>query len=77
MEKNTNIHVKKNVKFYQTFVCSDSSTKALAEYNTNYEIFTPNEVKEIPYEQHTYIIHNLVKEKYKNDAFVEEILKII
>ena len=52
------------------FIMTDS-----AKYNKNIEIFTPNEIQHILYEQHTYTIPNIFKEKYKNDSFIEEDFK--
>ena len=41
-------------------------------YNKLKNTFTPNLINHIPYEKLTYIIPDLVKEKFKEDTFLEK-----
>ena len=40
-------------------------------YNKLTEAFTPDTISHIDYDKHSYIIPKLVKDKYKNDSFVD------
>lgn len=66
---------KKNGKHTLPFNCSDSSCPANGKYNKNNEIFLPGEIDHIPYENHSYVIPKLMKEKYEKDEFIEEDFK--
>ena len=57
------------------FNCSDSSCPASGKYNKINEIFLPGEIDHIPYENHSYVIPKLMKEKYEKDEFIEEDFK--
>ena len=54
------------------FKCTDTSCKAKGTYNLLTEKFTPDNIEHIEYENHTYIIPALVKEKYYNNTFEEK-----
>ena len=66
---------KKNGKYTLPFNCSDSSCAATGKYNKNTETFLPGEIDHIPYENHSYVIPKLMKEKYEKDEFIEEDFK--
>ena len=66
---------KKHGKFTLPFTCSDTSCPATAKYNKLSEKFIIGETKHIPYEQHSYIIPKILKEKFNNDLFNENDFK--
>lgn len=65
IEKNIDIHIKKDLKFTLPFSISDSSCPATGRYNKLTQIFTPNLISHIEYEKHSNIMPKLIKEKYK------------
>ena len=68
---------KENVKYTLTFICSDSSCPASDKYNKLKDVFTPTSISHIYYVKHSYIIPDLVEQKFKEDAYIEKDFKII
>ncbi len=66
---------KKTGKFTLPFNCSDTTCNAKGSYNKLTEIFTPNEIAHIDYEKHSYVIPEIIKNKFKNESFVESDFK--
>ena len=67
----------KNVKYTLTIICSDISCPANSKYNKLKDVFTPTTISHIPYEKLSYIIPDLVKQKFKENTFIEKDFKDI
>ena len=57
------------------FYCSDTSCPAKTSYNKLTKIFTIKDTEHIDYEKHNNIIPTILKEKYKNNEFIENDFK--
>ena len=57
------------MKYPLPFNCSDTSCPSKGRYNKMNESFTLEPINHFPYENHSYVIQNLVKEKYYSKSF--------
>ena len=69
------ICTKKNAKHILPFNCSDTACKAKGSFNKLTEQFVPQDIEHIDYEKHTYVVPQIIKEKFKKDSFVESDFK--